>query len=447
MSQTGQKILGYLKIIDNSPPIFSPGSNNNTRLIKRRDEIVLEVTKRDDKKTYYKDDPTAKYFMKKPCDIKGLIPPTECGREIEIICGQDICDLTGFGTTVNINPGGGDGDGDDDDGGGGGGGPGGGGPGRPRPCTSPPCINPECPNPPCNPEDCQDGEEYDEETGECQPPECENSVGVGSCCFDQDQGNCVYVTCYRLVSAGDASNCCPSKEGEEDDEDEGESADCDDLVCPRCFPQSYRLCPRTTRHCYSGQDDDGYLVFSAGGSDVRFDPGNGQFIPPNPPEEPEFPEGSCENAPGYCWACIQLSCGADPDAESDGEQYIECNHGEDWLEVGIPGAEDLPRQDSVLGESFSNSVNICNDPNGSCTRFTTFRYCVCPPGPPDFQPPGTFASIGKPSCTVSWKKPGDLPPLESTPPGPGGGEWGSSWEFPTQGVPGGGPSSACDCSA
>lgn len=441
MSNTSQKILGYLKIIDNTSPIFNPG-RKVSRLVKRRDEIVLEITKRDNKQIYYEDDPTAKYFMKRPCDLKKLLP-LSCDRKIEILCGQDDCSLEGFGKTITLNNSGGrivDGDGG---GGGGGGSIGGGGP----PCLNPPCINVNCPNPPCSQEDCAEGEEYNSETGECEPPPCQNPVGSGDCCFDSEQNNCVYVTCYKVVTEpGEEGDCCeePSFPFDPNNPCPGQ-----DLVCPDCYPPSYKICPVTEQYCFTEQDENGYLVFSLEGNNIRFDPNAGQFIPPSGEPDIECP---ADGTP--CSFCLTLPCGEE-NGYTDDPPYIGCQHGPSW--VGIPTGDnpgnpyddsddDNPRFDEIFEEFFDNSVNICNDPDGECTRFRIFRYCVCPPGPSNGYK-STYAEISVPECTVSWRPPSESEPPQLYPiaPGPGGGEWSFEWEWTPGGSVGGGPSSSCDC--
>ena len=445
---SNQKITGYLKITDNTSPIFSPG-RRNSRLVKRRDEIVLEITKRDSKKVYYYDDPTARYFMKRPCDLKDLLP-LDCNRKIEILCGQDECDLTGFGRTVNVNTPPSPRSSLDGDGGGGGGSqtisiPIGGGP----PCLNPPCISVDCPNPPC-------GEEEEE------PLTCENSVGSGSCCFNTDVQNCCYVTCYKKIHSpsDEEPECCG--EGELVGSPSGpvclnEDGTYSGVPCgdpANVQPGNIDLCTITKKYCLTGTNDSGNMVFSAedGSGSVSFNPNTGQFTPPSGGDENEIDALPCDST-GYdtfesTCGCLSYGCACrktGDEVEQDGGDlvldvmYVECEHGD--LYVGMDDVPDLGEVPDPSGETdaiFLNSTNICDDPDGRCTSYKLVRYCVT--GCPD----PTFTIKKVPGCSVSWR-----PPSEDNPPEY---EWGENEQgdlggisWTPGGVAGGGPSSECDC--
>jgi len=440
MAGSNQKVLGYLKIIDKTSPVFNVGRDYG-RLIKRRDEITLEITKRDSKFVYYYDDPTAKFFTDPPCK-------TTCERKIEVICGQDVCDTSGFGRPIVIggsstrNVGGGAG-------GGGAGGGGGGGIGGGVPCISPPCYSVECPNPPC-------GEEEEE------PLTCENSVGSGSCCFNTDVQNCCYVTCYKKIHSPseEEPNCCG--EGELVNSPSGpvclnedgtySGIACDDPA--NVQPGNIDLCTITKKYCLTGTNDSGNMVFSAedGSGSVSFNPNTGQFTPPSGGDENEIDALPCDSS-GYdtfesTCGCLSYGCACrktGDEVEQDGGDlvldvmYVECEHGD--LYVGMDDVPDLGEVPDPSGETdaiFLNSTNICDDPDGRCTSYTLIRYCVT--GCPD----PTFTIKKVPGCSVSWR-----PPSEDNPPEY---EWGENEQddlggisWTPGGVAGGGPSSECDC--
>lgn len=423
---TNQTITGYIKIIEKTQSIFV-GGNKTSRIIKRRDEIVLDLTLRDAKFVYYYDDPNAKFFMPPPCFIRDLIPPNDCSATIELLCGQDVCIPTGFGSPVTVGRPGRDDDDDEDDfdisdpdppltgcanppctGG--------------PPCLNPPCFSGGCVNPPCNQDDCQDDEQYNEETGECDPPECENPVGTGSCCFNgNDTGNCVYRTCFQ-VRVGGGRQCCT--EGTLTD-----SPDCPCLidgecriVCEECFTPNLALCAVTTRHCYSGQNSDGSLRFG----DLELDPGSGEFQGPS--GRPDLPESSCptpETEGGQC-GCVVCSCPSHPDGDVSDDP---------------DGAGYTP------GGGGGSSSSICEDENGYYSMGgSVYRICSCSPCAAGSNGKASYTSISIPSCIVHRKpgqgRVGELPqPPSQFPPPP---EYGFIWET-DPGLPVGGPSSSCDC--
>ena len=93
---SNQKITGYIKVSE--PTVHNLMSDVDRRVLritKRKDEIVLDLTVRDKKSHYYYDDYNSKFFMPEPCF-------NDSCRDIERLCGQDICDLQ-YGIVSNIN--------------------------------------------------------------------------------------------------------------------------------------------------------------------------------------------------------------------------------------------------------------------------------------------------------------------------------------------------------
>jgi len=259
MTSVPNKVLGYLKItgpVDNTL-IMGPRFG---RLSKNRDEVLLEITKRDTKKIYYYDDPTAKYFMPEPCWRNKRLPATDCGRQIEVVCGEDTC--VAVFETPNINADYNDGDITPSP------------PSPPRVTFTPPsqqcpdgtvlpveysnvppdeylslCQGPDIPN------FCPDGSVPDPDVG-CggggsSSPECpegyrkfgfnQGNPCHGNCCICGDVGHCIYI---GHVLAGYDTKGCFDRRTDQNDPDSPElpqgEADWDD--CPT-NPDPFCECP------------------------------------------------------------------------------------------------------------------------------------------------------------------------------------------------------------
>jgi len=297
--------------------------------------------------------------------------------------------------------------------------------------------------------------------GEEEASDCENSVGSGPCCFNTDIQNCCYVTCYKKIysPSEEEPECCP--EGELvgsppvclNDDGTWSGVACNDPA--NVGSGNMDLCAITKEYCFTGTNDSGNMVFSAGdgSGSVSFNPNTGQFTPPSGGDENEIDALPCESTgyesfESFC-GCLLYGCACRKTGDEveedggdlvDGVMYVECEHGD--LYVGID--EDVPDLGEVpdpSGESsavFLNSTNICDDPDGQCTSYKFVRFCVV--GCPDPQ----YVIKKVPGCSVSWRPPSDEEPPEFEWGGSDDGDYGRL-KWTPGGSQGGAPSSDCGC--
>lgn len=124
------EVENILKISSPGPVLLRRGSQRDVYLTRSRDQIVLDIEKRDVKPLYW--DQITSHFggMLPPGYRAGVFPPRCDSGSIEILCGQDNCAAYVIGQSSPISV---------------------------LPPTDPP--PPECPNPPCTPcpQQCDDG--------------------------------------------------------------------------------------------------------------------------------------------------------------------------------------------------------------------------------------------------------------------------------------------------
>lgn len=343
MTSVPNKVLGYLKITGPVENTLIAGPRFG-RLSKNRDEVLLEITKRDTKKIYYYDDPTAKYFMPEPCWRNKRLPATDCGREIEVICGEDTCVAVFETGNVNnkyndLTP--------------------------ESPPTPPKVIIPppkqQCPDgtvlpdefatlPPdeylelCRGEEvinfCPDGSVPDPDTGcgdtEETCPEGYRKFGFnqgnpchGNCCICGDVGHCIYVA--RVLAGFDSQGCYDRRADTSDPNSEelpqGEAAWDDCLInpnpfceCPICDenlncndPANCKKCNATRTQseasfrvccfkqilaCYqpeeNGENYSGMRFISEGGTEILLEANSANFVPISVGNDLEFTEEELE---------------------------------------------------------------------------------------------------------------------------------------------------------
>lgn len=335
MTSVPNKVLGYLKITGPSDNTLLIGPRFG-RLSKNRDEVLLEITKRDTKKLYYYDDPTAKYFMPEPCWRNKRIPATDCGREIEVACGEGTC-VAVFGT-VNNNP---PSSGDD------------------FPVFPPtPKVSASPPS-----QQCPDGTVLPVEFNGLPPTEyqalCNENISIeigggggesvcpegyqkfgfnqgnpchGYCCICGDVGHCLYVA--RVLAGWDSQGCYDSREDTTDPdspqtnrpwEDQcelinpnpfcecpicDEPTDCENPYSPDCkkcnatrryYESSFRVCAyKQVLACYqpeeNGPDYQGMKFVTDGGTEILLEAVSGNFIPQSIGSDLEFTPEELEEA-------------------------------------------------------------------------------------------------------------------------------------------------------
>ena len=198
MTTKNQEVTNIIKISKPGDILLRRGSGNTIFLTKTRDDLVLDVAKRDVKSLYF-DETAAQIFMTSPEYVKGIFP-VNCDRGIEVLCGQDECEayVAGESTPVSVLP------------------------------PDPPIPPEGCPVPPCTPcpQQCDDGT-----CPPCTPPPqpcpCRGEFDGGL----NPQGS-VFPNCAPNP-CGAACPCpgggCPPCTG-----CPGNAALCDDGSCPPC---------------------------------------------------------------------------------------------------------------------------------------------------------------------------------------------------------------------
>jgi len=201
MTTKNQEVTNILKISTRGGFLLRRETSNNISITKVRDEIVLDVEKRDVKPLYF-DELSAKLFLNSPEYRAGIFPVKCSAGTIEVLCGQDACRLyvEGTGTPISVLP------------------------------PEPPIPPEGCPVPPCTPcpQQCEDGS-----CPPCDPPPppcpCQGEAGGGLNPVGSVFPNCGNNPCGAGCPCpnGGCPPCtiCP-----------GNAALCPDGSCPPCEP-------------------------------------------------------------------------------------------------------------------------------------------------------------------------------------------------------------------
>jgi len=392
---SNQKITGYIKVSE--PTVHNLMSDVNRRVLritKRKDEIVLDLTVRDKKSHYYYDDYNSKFFMPEPCF-------NDSCRDIERLCGQDICDLR-YGIVSNIN--------------------------SPEIDPFPPIPPPPPPPPPCIglccdldgtfvtadgiTRSCRDPDWWrfitpacppdhvvDQETGKCTKGECPLGFSKfgraedncrGECCICGDVAHCIEISSFK--SGFVVRQCTPTPYTPPDGcIDPNYDCNCPVCECEDCTgvePNDYCYCkcqqPRrepsveyeicdvkTVIACWApgGGLVDGYMKFiSTDGTTAFLDFERGIFKPGHlgvgliheenvEIEDPDYP-GSFDSCPQDT-APIYAPC------------VLACGYGDEFPEFGcIPNDDLIPE---VVSEGCSRGQSVYY-------QYNCYGVLTCPQG-------------------------------------------------------------------